>query len=210
MNYTYTINPCKACQEKLKNDRDCNINSLNNCCTEIASHFSGYPSNEVMSNVSIKNWKDCMESTMKKQGRDFCNLRLNVAPVFAQVPHFFPKLLYEGNTPDIALKKCKTMCEASEKMTPNECIEACQVDYNAVEMISKGDNVGNIYKKKDSVNTVNTNKNNRGGGGEVFMVLVLILIILIASIRFINDLSNLMHSDKFTIRPYNRSFNYRQ
>ena len=156
----YEINPCKACWEKYKNS-DCNINTINNCVTETAAAFAGFPNNNIITNTPAeKNWQECIHKMMKAQGRDPCEFQLDMAPVFNQVPHYFPDILSTTQNPDKALQYCVEKC-STNKMYKNTCVENCKTDYSALQTISnkelskknKLDKKYNNYIKLDNTNS---------------------------------------------------------
>ena len=130
---TLTINPCRACREKHQDD--CNINTINDCVAETAAAFAGIPNNSVVEGTpSGANWYGCMSDLMTSQGRDFTNLRLDVAPVFVQTPHHFPHLLASnGGDKAAALRACKEACATSR--SNSVCQEHCVTDHNAVDVL---------------------------------------------------------------------------
>lgn len=132
---SYEINPCKACWEKYKNS-DCNINTINSCVTQTAAAFAGFPSNNVITNtLADTNWEECMHKMMIATGRNPCEFQLNMAPVFNQVPHYFPELLIGNGNPKKALQDCIVKC-SSNKMYKNTCIENCMTDHSALQSIT--------------------------------------------------------------------------
>lgn len=132
---SYKINPCKACWEKYKNS-GCNINTINSCVTQTAAAFAGFPSNNVIANTPAEtNWEECMHKMMKAEGRNPCEFQLGMAPVFNQVPHYFPELLAESGNPKKALQHCVEKCSCN-KMYKNTCIENCMTDHAALQPVS--------------------------------------------------------------------------
>ncbi len=129
----YEINPCTACWMKYQKG-DCNINSLNNCLVSTAGAFSQFPSaNSIRGTAAQDNWRQCINDKMTQIGRTPCDFQLNMAPVFVQVPHYFPSLMAELGDKDLALKKSLEAC--SKSTYPEECKINCQTDYDAVIMI---------------------------------------------------------------------------
>jgi hypothetical protein len=141
----YEINPCKACWKKYEKG-DCNINTLNNCLTETAAAFSTFPSVNTLSSEARNNWEKCIVDKMAQVGRTPCDFQLNKAPVFVQVPHFFPGALIETNDKDKALAKSLKYCESN--FYPAECKSNCYTDYDAVIEI--------IPSKKEELNHVDS------------------------------------------------------
>jgi hypothetical protein len=146
----YIINPCNACHKKIQN-RECNINDLNDCYAETLAAYQRYPNNFVILGGDAKdNWKQCMSNKMETlpyvagKPRTFCNFQLNAAPVFVG-DHFFPSKLYDyDGDADKALNACKLECK--NVRNKNECAINCQVDFDALEKVenyeykSKSDN----------------------------------------------------------------------
>lgn len=162
---TYKINPCKACSNKFKNT-DCNINDLNNCYIETVSAYRNYPNNFVALDGIDSNWETCMSSKMAQlpyvagKPRTFCNFQLNRAPVFIG-DHFFPSQLEKNNgNAKNALAFCKLDCKNVRNKL--ECIENCEVDYNALELLSNNSNkVDNSNKVGNSTKVHNSTKVDR-------------------------------------------------
>ena len=133
---SYEINPCKACWEKYKNS-GCNINTINSCVTQTAAAFAGFPSNNVIANTPAEtNWEECVHKIMKAENRNPCEFQLDMAPVFNQVPHYFPELLAESGNPKKALQDCVEKCSCN-KMYKNTCIENCMTDHAALQPVPK-------------------------------------------------------------------------
>jgi hypothetical protein len=150
---SFTLNPCKACKEKYKNEK-LDINTLNNCVTETATAFAGIPSTNFLQDTNAEtNWRECMNDFMKTIGRSECDLHLDMAPVFVQSPHFFPELLEDTQDPKKALSICINKCEKMNHNT-QQCIENCITDRLAVQSFSK-----KISSKEDFTNISNESKN---------------------------------------------------
>ena len=129
----YEINPCTACWMKYQRG-DCDINSLNNCLVSTAGAFSQFPStNSIRGTAAQDNWTQCINDKMTQIGRTPCDFQLNMAPVFVQVPHYFPSLMAQLGDKDLALKKAIEAC--SKSTYPAECKINCQTDYDAVIMM---------------------------------------------------------------------------
>ena len=131
---TLTINPCRACREKHQDD--CNINTINDCVAETTAAFAGIPNNSVVEGTPLgANWYGCMSDLMANQGRDFTNLRLDVAPVFVQTPHYFPHLLASnGGDKAAALRACQDAC-ATTSRSNSVCQEHCVTDHNSIDVL---------------------------------------------------------------------------
>lgn len=148
----FSINPCKACLEKHKNDPD--INTINNCVIETATAFSGIGSNNSLTGTGYDtNWQQCMENMKKSQGRTNCDFKLGMAPVFNQAPHYFPDLFAETknvqNSKNICIEKCSEL-----DFNKKSCIENCETDASAIfeEDISNINQTINTNKKSSNKN----------------------------------------------------------
>lgn len=132
---SYTLNPCKACWEKYKSG-DCGMNDVNNCVVETAAAFSGIPSNNVIAGTAAgENWQDCMNKMLQAEGALPCSYRareLKMAPVFNQVPHYFPELLYKTGDAGKAQRSCMQKC-SELPMNKKACMENCATDRAAVQ-----------------------------------------------------------------------------
>ena len=132
---SYIIDPCTACKMKF-NNQDVNINELNDCVTETAAAFTEFPTNlAVEKGDAMINWSECMKEAMAKVGRTPCDFQLNPAPVFAQYPHYFPKMLFDLGDRQKALEGCVKECVRNKDSM--ECMMNCQTDYNAVTLIER-------------------------------------------------------------------------
>jgi hypothetical protein len=113
-----------------------NINELNDCVTETAAAFTQFPTNlAVEKGDAMINWSECMKEAMGKVGRTPCDFQLNPAPVFAQYPHYFPKMLFDLGDRDKAFEGCVKECKRNNGSV--ECMMNCQTDYNAVTLIER-------------------------------------------------------------------------
>lgn len=140
---SYKINPCKACLDKYS-DKDCNINTINDCVTETAAAFKGTLSNNTLSvGEAEENWRQCMNTLIKSEGKTPEDLRIEMAPVWNQVPHFFPDLLSELKNPEMAKLSCIDKC-SSLRNNKKTCVQNCITDRNAVEMVTSS----NMHMKK--------------------------------------------------------------
>lgn len=176
----YEINPCKACREKYKNS-DCNINTINNCLTETAAAFAGFPNNNIITNTPAeKNWQECMHKMMIAQGRDPCEFKLDMAPVFNQVPHYFPHILSITQNPHEALQDCVEKC-SQNKLYKNTCVENCKTDYSALQTISNK----KLTKKNKLDNTDSKTKKLTDSPVFWFIIGVLIINIIAGTFYFL-------------------------
>ena len=132
---SYIIDPCTACKMKFGNE-DVNINELNDCVTETAAAFTEFPTNlAVEKGDAMINWSECMKEAMAKVGRTPCDFQLNPAPVFAQYPHYFPKMLFDLGDRQKALEGCVKECRRNKDSV--ECITNCKTDYDAVSLLER-------------------------------------------------------------------------
>ena len=133
---SFTLNPCKACKERCKDDEG--INELNSCVVETSAAFQNdFPNNDVLFNdgTAGAHWAGCMKDAMDKMGRAPCNFQLNPAPVFVQAPHYFPSLLKESGDIKKSYKQCLEYCEYNPH-NKRTCATNCKTDMMAVEMVS--------------------------------------------------------------------------
>jgi hypothetical protein len=132
---SYIIDPCTACKMKF-NNQDVNINELNDCVTETAATFTEFPTNlAVEKGDAMINWSECMKEAMAKVGRTPCDFQLNPAPVFAQYPHYFPKMLFDLGDRQKALEGCVKECVRNKDSM--ECITNCKTDHDAVSLLER-------------------------------------------------------------------------
>lgn len=126
-----SINPCKACLDAY--GYDANINTLNDCVVETASAYAGIPNNSVLSTGDMHtNWEECMSRTIEGCGRNKCDLRLSMAPVFNNGAHFFPELMVKLKDKKKALQQCVMMC-STQSNKPETCKQNCTIDSMALE-----------------------------------------------------------------------------
>lgn len=138
----FKLNPCKACLKKCDID---DINCINNCCYETQGAFvDAWSLNQFRNSPDSQNCVQCVNESIKAMGRDNCDMRLTAAPIFNQVPHYFPDLLRENLNPDESKKQCLKWCETCRYQ--NECMDNCNIDYDAVEKF-KVDKPNNPVKK---------------------------------------------------------------
>lgn len=129
----FTINPCKACWKKYNNG-NCNINEVNSCVVETEAAFAGVPNNKFARDTA--NWEECMHKMMKAQGREPCDFQLAPAPVFNQVPHYFPSILSQNGDKDESKHMCIQQC-SDLRHNSKSCVNNCITDYNAVIEVSE-------------------------------------------------------------------------
>jgi len=133
---SFTLNPCKACKERCKEDEG--ISELNSCVAETSAAFQNdFPNNDVLFNDGSAgaHWASCMKEAMDHMGRAPCNYQLNPAPVFVQAPHYFPSLLRGTGDIQQSYKQCLEYCEYNPH-NKIACVNNCKTDMRAVDMIS--------------------------------------------------------------------------
>ena len=143
----FKINPCRSCLDKYK-DSGCDVNHINKCCYEIAAAFSGWDSINAISGTEMaENCKQCVDKVIRDIGKTPCTLQISQPPIWNQVPHYFPDILYknkEKGTPTDPVKlvkdsfqECIQMCSSDSSCSseyPNECKSNCLTDANAIEI----------------------------------------------------------------------------
>lgn len=170
---SFTINPCKACWQKFNNG-SCDINNVNSCVVDTATAFAGIPSNNFLDTPADENWKTCVDNTMTAQGRSPCDFQLNMAPVFNQVPHYYPSLLAELGEPEKAQNFCMQKC-SELRHNKKACMENCSTDHAAVES----------YNPMQQSNSPDENNKPISVWTGFFAILILIFIILIVYITLV-------------------------
>lgn len=134
--FNYTINPCYACHNKFKRQSSTpDVNEINSCCSEVLGAFEGNVSiNAYRNSLAARNCRECVRNSILGMGRTPCDLRLTMAPNFAQVPHYFPQIFNEVKDIDQARQMCVQKCQSSPY--PNTCVEQCNTDSTAVVMLN--------------------------------------------------------------------------
>ena len=125
---SFSINPCLAAVNKFG---DCDLNDINNKCYETCAAFAEVVNNTDITDECRKNCQTCVKQSVSSMGRNPCQLRPAVPPIFNQVPHYFPKILYETKDPVKAFNQCKKMCSA-DPMNTYECIDNCKFDASSL------------------------------------------------------------------------------
>jgi hypothetical protein len=132
------INPCRACMQKLSDPDKWSIPAIADCCYSTLANFTGAQSvNDIR---DVDNCVECVVSQLPEAygfDRNECNLDWKAPPIWNQTPHYFPSLLFDGNTPNQALRKCSEACQ--DNRYPNECMDNCRIDFNSVEGFEKND-----------------------------------------------------------------------
>ena len=124
--YKYKINPCRACMNKFGNQ--CDVNGMNNCCYETAAAFAN--SSVVQPSPNCNKCIKFLSRQLGPFGKDNVGPRIDPPPIFSQVPHFFPRYLEQGYTPDQSRNMCYEACKRTPY--PNSCMENCYVDWDAI------------------------------------------------------------------------------
>ncbi len=133
----YSLDPCTACFNKFEKE-GANVNDINNCCYEIATAFKGtYSVNSLRGTDSMKSCIQCVGEKLKMMGPfpggdTYCTKDINPPPVFAQVPHYLPKILETSNNLEDATNTCISMCKNLGTPYPHSCIDNCITDAAAV------------------------------------------------------------------------------
>jgi len=125
---SFSINPCLAAVKKFG---DCDLNEINNKCYETCAAFAEVVNNTDISEQCRKNCETCVKQSVSAMGRNPCQLRPGVPPIFSQVPHYFPQLLYETKDPVKAFTQCKIKCRTNN-MNQYECIDNCKFDASSL------------------------------------------------------------------------------
>jgi hypothetical protein len=135
MSEEYRINPCKACIARYGAT---DINQVNSCCVETAAAFAGESStNALVGTNAGENCDACLNTSKEALGRSPCDFRLTKAVTWSQTPHYFPDLLYESRNKDASLAKCVSICEEQGGPLFRQCVDACKIDYDAVEAVER-------------------------------------------------------------------------
>jgi len=176
MSKDFIINPCKSCMKKFGSD-SYDVNQINQCCYETLDAFKGTGSvNSVRTSSAAKNCIDCVQKAIKNTGKDPCDLRIDPPALWGNVPHFFPRLLNEMKDVEKAGIECKNMC--LDTRYPNECIENCHTDMNAVEKYGKKPSASVREKRKYPVKTSKSNNSNNSNNNKYITVTIVVSIIL--------------------------------
>ena len=132
---TFTINPCKACSDYYKDPVD-NIDNINNCCSETTAAFLNTDSINSFSNTRIfQNNQKCIQDLVDKKSAVPPDTRRPAnAPVFNQVPVFFPYLYKQSNDIEDAKNKCIKLCKRTSMV--NECTRNCIIQSSCVDKIT--------------------------------------------------------------------------
>jgi hypothetical protein len=141
----FNINPCKACKLKCKGD---DVNCINNCCSDTIAAFKGVSSiNTIRNDPDFQNCVKCLNNSIDCLGSNTCDMRITAAPVWTQVPHYFPELLNEYKDVNMAKNSCYNFC--LDCKYKNSCIQNCNTDADAVETYNKPPEQNQKKLKKD-------------------------------------------------------------
>lgn len=130
--YKYEINPVQATMKKFGGKLN-QVQAINDTCFGICGAYSG--TTDVYS-MEPKCTQDCEELMEKVRYKNFgvgrCDHQTPHRPVlWSEASRFFPPLLKSGMSPKNTLKTCYKKC--SELMpSSQECIDNCELDYNAL------------------------------------------------------------------------------
>jgi len=176
MSDNFTINPCLSCHKKFK-DGNYDVNNINQCCYETLDAFQGTGSvNSVRRSEAAKNCVECVNNAIKNSGKDPCDLRISPPALWGNVPHFFPSLLNETKDVKRAGDECKKMCLGTSY--PNQCVENCDTDMNAVEMYD-GKEVGEVTEKKVTYQKLSSSKYEKSNKMVYYISVVIVIILLL-------------------------------
>lgn len=128
---------------------------MRDCCyTTCASFLGANNVNDVVDTPCGQACKQCMDGVKLAHGKDLCEFRLNVPPIFGETPHFFPNLYRQHRNKTSAYNQCVNMCK--DTSLPLSCIDNCKMDVSAVVNVlpSVVDRIG-----KEGYNDVNDNNN---------------------------------------------------
>lgn len=130
------IDPYKACKLFYGDS----VNDVNNCLSETTAAFLGTDSINSFSDTKIyKSNQEHVFDLVRKRSGGFPPdvMRPINAPVFNQIPNYFPALL-EKNSGDIkkSIYECKNMCD-NNSMYKNECKNRCDIQSLSVENFDK-------------------------------------------------------------------------
>lgn len=201
MSYKININPVKAVTNLGYSKRD--IIGPSDKCYSICSAFS---SGDDAYHISPDCARQCDEFIERRKrevyGVGKCDHQAPYRPViWDNIPRYVAKLIRKGKTPEESLELGKEMCRNVPNLY-NECVDLCELDYNAVEKIhieetvEKPDDNEKVVDhpppiiqnvKSDVVSNDNSSSDKRKyskmdiGLAITFSLLVLGLIILISS-----------------------------
>lgn len=188
---SFILNPCTACMKKLRRKGQCNLHQLNDCFVETAAAFTGVPSNDSFRDRNINpSWYGCISELAGELGRPMCELRMAEAPVFHDIPHYYPRALADTKNKQAALKICLDSC--SEVTNNREaCKEACYTDNDAVIEVLDGNNtVTNQPGNQSENHSRNTTASATQNGTKKTIIIVGLLILVCAMLFLLSRSKN--------------------
>ena len=66
-----------------------------------------------------------------------CNHKISTSVAFNQIRHYVPDLINHGYSKENARSLCKQMCVKNGKNNVYECIQACDIDADAIVSITQ-------------------------------------------------------------------------
>jgi hypothetical protein len=171
----FKINPVKATCWKYK-DRDHGIQGINDTCYGVCASFS--KSGDAY-NIDERCGQMCKDLVEKRKieifGVGSCDHQVPYLPViWDQTPRYFPDALENSNNPEIALMKCKKMCEKTNLV--NQCQEECEVDYHAIETYSSPISSQITSEKNGTIEKQESNGNDKKNDPFSTIILLVVLI----------------------------------
>ena len=172
----FNLNPCNACMKKCDPD---DINCINNCCYETQGAFeNAWSLNQFRNTPEAQNCVQCVNNSIIAMGRDNCDMRLTAAPIFNEVPHYFPEILNETADPEKSKDMCMAWCKNCRYT--NECKDNCETDYNAVEKFKKDNKNDDKIKIKNDTDYRTTNPVSFYTGlilGSIFFIIIIVIFV---------------------------------
>lgn len=151
---SFEINPLKAVLKNLQFSTG-DINDINDLCYGISNAYGNVFGSKIKQNLNRK----CADLISEKKCSNYqtdCYMKRPSPPIeFNQIPHFYPKLLKDGNNPHKAYEICCNMC--TNTRYSNSCNKNCRVDADAVvlKFRPKKESQKGVYKNtKQYVNSV--------------------------------------------------------
>lgn len=120
----YSINPCKAVNQRIKKTGNCDINEQNELCYGICNSFNNPEG-------CRDQCKQMITDKKKLLGKSSCSLTRPKPPVkWNQIPYLFPKFFSEMNDVGLAYNKCCLECQNTKY--PNTCRELCELGAESI------------------------------------------------------------------------------
>jgi hypothetical protein len=144
------INPVRATMQKY--DKNCDLAEINDTCYGICAAFSNTTDPYRVNPECAKACNDYIER-MKLQiyGVGNCDHQAPYRPVIWDSPPRYIPSLIKKMSPVEALPVCKQMCATMVPNLKDECIDRCNLDYNAIDPEDRGE----MPSKMGSEMTVN-------------------------------------------------------